>query len=88
MNCETASNIIAIYSKDKSVWRAKETLVEKVVFELWKSCRIKTDRGESILDQKNKMIDDDLDAWMNRACFQEWEGRRASYSVIVINIYG
>lgn len=57
-------------------------------FEREEGSRIKTDRRESIQSQKNKMIDDDLDAWMNRACFWEWEERIASYSLMVINICG
>lgn len=67
---------------------SRENNIYSFEFELWKSYRIKTDRGESILGQKNKMIDDDLDAWMNRTWFWEWEWRRASDSVMVINICG
>ena len=41
---------------------SRESNICNFELEHGKSCRIKTDRGQSFLGKKNNMIDDDLDA--------------------------
>lgn len=87
------NNNIGVYSKDKSVWIAKEGLVEKVIFaalnlSFERVIELRQIDGKAFWARKTK--------WLMMTCMHEWtehvfeseKGRRASYSVMVINICG